>query len=450
MENTPKHTLPYIMAAQAQKHVTHNEALRALDALIQLSVKSRTEAIPPADPQEGDAYLVTANGQGDWLEHDGWFAAYQDGAWAFHRPKPGWLVWVEDESQLLVHGTDEFHELFDLLVGGIKTLQNLTLLGVNATADASNPFAVAAGKCLFNHAGSDQRIVINKASEGNTASLVFQDNWSGRAEFGLAGEDDFSIKVSADGSTFLTALRVDRTTGIVSLPQADFATGTAINLLPDSGRMGSGGDGIAVSGFQFPSYFETHNSAATAAAGQFINDNSDYGGASGTLSGYIRELTDKIKHASNRRYGLEYWACEVTAGSGTGDAVIVDNQTYYRALGAKPGPGLATHTFHCHVKAIDNSVVIARSVAGMTLFINGVQPAEDAIIDATDGWVSVMIRWQFTAWEHDGHVPPYFDVHCGQAGDRFLFACPALLAGRHSLGPKQGVLVSDQLVEFGP
>ena len=32
MDSTPNLQLPYLMAAQAQKHVTHNEALRALDA----------------------------------------------------------------------------------------------------------------------------------------------------------------------------------------------------------------------------------------------------------------------------------------------------------------------------------------------------------------------------------------------------------------------------------
>ena len=33
--------LPYILASQAQKHVTHNEALRLLDAMVQLSVLDR-------------------------------------------------------------------------------------------------------------------------------------------------------------------------------------------------------------------------------------------------------------------------------------------------------------------------------------------------------------------------------------------------------------------------
>lgn len=32
MDSSPNLQLPYIMPSQAQKHVTHNEALRTLDA----------------------------------------------------------------------------------------------------------------------------------------------------------------------------------------------------------------------------------------------------------------------------------------------------------------------------------------------------------------------------------------------------------------------------------
>jgi len=39
--------LPFIQASQAQKHVTHNEAIRSLDALIHLSAISMTNTPPP-------------------------------------------------------------------------------------------------------------------------------------------------------------------------------------------------------------------------------------------------------------------------------------------------------------------------------------------------------------------------------------------------------------------
>ncbi len=42
-------SLPYIMPAQAQKHLTHNEALRTLDTLVQLSVASATEVAARLD-----------------------------------------------------------------------------------------------------------------------------------------------------------------------------------------------------------------------------------------------------------------------------------------------------------------------------------------------------------------------------------------------------------------
>lgn len=37
-DKTPNLALPFILPAQAQKHVTHNEALQRLDALVQLVV----------------------------------------------------------------------------------------------------------------------------------------------------------------------------------------------------------------------------------------------------------------------------------------------------------------------------------------------------------------------------------------------------------------------------
>lgn len=54
MVTTPNLDLPYIAAAQAQKHVTHNEAIRALDAVVQLSVLDRSLTSPPGSPAEGE------------------------------------------------------------------------------------------------------------------------------------------------------------------------------------------------------------------------------------------------------------------------------------------------------------------------------------------------------------------------------------------------------------
>src|SRR6185312_8778520 len=95
--------LPFIIAAQAQKHVTHNEAVHALDALVQLMVLDKDQASPPGSPAEGSRYIVAAGPTGDWAGQAGKVAAYQDGAWAFYAPNEGWLAWVADEDVVYAH-----------------------------------------------------------------------------------------------------------------------------------------------------------------------------------------------------------------------------------------------------------------------------------------------------------------------------------------------------------
>ena len=50
--------LPYLEADQAQKNVTVNEALQALDALVHLTVADRYLAAPPGSPVEGVCHIV--------------------------------------------------------------------------------------------------------------------------------------------------------------------------------------------------------------------------------------------------------------------------------------------------------------------------------------------------------------------------------------------------------
>ena len=70
MSETTRLSLPLILAAQAQKHVTHNEALAELDVLVHLALASRTVLTPPPAPAEGDAYqldgVAGGPGAGGW------------------------------------------------------------------------------------------------------------------------------------------------------------------------------------------------------------------------------------------------------------------------------------------------------------------------------------------------------------------------------------------------
>ncbi len=99
---TPNLALPLLAAAQAQKHVTVNEALARLDGLVQLTVKNRDLTVPPASPAEGERYIVAAGATGAWAGWDGEVALFTGGAWLRLSPQEGWRVWVEDEGVLVV------------------------------------------------------------------------------------------------------------------------------------------------------------------------------------------------------------------------------------------------------------------------------------------------------------------------------------------------------------
>lgn len=219
MVTTPNLDLPYIAAAQAQKHVTHNEAIRALDAVVQLSVLDRSLTSPPGLPAEGDRHIVAAGATGAWSGHELDVAAWQDAAWSFYSPAEGWLAWVADEAALLA-----FDGAAWVSASASAALQNVPMIGVNAAADATNRLAVAAAATLFDHAGAGHQHKINKNTAADTASLLFQTGLSGRAEVGLTGDDDLHVKVSADGSSWSEAIVIGRSTGRVGIgtPTPDF------------------------------------------------------------------------------------------------------------------------------------------------------------------------------------------------------------------------------------
>lgn len=219
VDETTNLLLPYILAAQAQKHVTHNEALRKLDALVQISVADRDLAAPPASPLDGQRYIVAASASGAWSGHVGKIAAWQDGAWAIYAPREGFIAWVEDEDVAVAWSGSSW-----VPIGG-GSLNPAPLVGVNATADTTNRLAVSSPATLFNHAGGGHQFKINKNAAGDTASVLFQTGFSGRAEMGLAGGDDYSFKVSPDGSAWFDAIVIDRTTGEVSFPNTSIGGG---------------------------------------------------------------------------------------------------------------------------------------------------------------------------------------------------------------------------------
>lgn len=198
--------LPYILPGQAQKHITHNEAIAALDTLTQLAVLDRDLNTPPVSPDVNMRYIVGPAPTGAWAGKAGQVTAWDGAAWRFHVPEPGWLAFVLDESGLLAWNGAAWLPTIGL--DGVAPM-----LGLNATPDTTNRLAVASDAILFSHASGDVQVKLNKLSATDTASLLFQTAHAARAELGTTGDDKLHLKVTPDGVTWTEALVVDQTTG---------------------------------------------------------------------------------------------------------------------------------------------------------------------------------------------------------------------------------------------
>mgnify|MGYP001793773793 CR=1 FL=1 len=203
-------SLPYIQPSQAQKHVTHNEAIAQLDLLVQMVVEAFDAQTPPATVTDGEIWALGAAPTDAWAGQADMLAAWDNGGWRFITPQAGWRAVARDDFSLRVWtGTG-------WALPGTGPLTQLDGVGIGTDFDAVNALAVAADATLLSHAGAGHQLKLNKAGVGDTASLLFQTGFSGRAEMGTAGTDDFEIKVSADGASWATGLRLDAATGQIT------------------------------------------------------------------------------------------------------------------------------------------------------------------------------------------------------------------------------------------
>lgn len=232
MEQTSNLKMPYIAPSQAQKHVTHNEALRALDALVQLCVVSRNGNVPPAKPLEGQRYIVGSPAADLWKARENHIAAWQDRAWAFFPAQEGWHAWVEEEKGFVVFSQGRW-------TAAQANTNPVSRLGIEAAADDTNRLSVKSPASLFDHAGGGHQLKINKADDNQAASLLFQSNYQGRAEMGTLWGRDFRIKTSVDGARWCDVMVADSSSGLARFPAgiASTATGkkqSGLVFLPES------------------------------------------------------------------------------------------------------------------------------------------------------------------------------------------------------------------------
>jgi len=212
-------SLPFIMPNQAQKHVTHNEALRILDAITQLSVVRDDLATPPASPTEGARYLVDTNGTDAWANRDGEIALYEDGNWRFFVPRAGWRAYVAGRDTLIAFDGTDWADLDN------GELEDVVSFGLGMVSPPETPFAAKLNASLWtalyqpDGGTGDILSTLNKESVTDDAGFVFQQDFQTRAILGLFGNDNLRLSTSPDGSTFFDGLIIDNATGSVEQPQ---------------------------------------------------------------------------------------------------------------------------------------------------------------------------------------------------------------------------------------
>lgn len=129
-ETSDRFALPLLVTGQAQKEITHNEALILIDMLLHARVESRSLSIPPEMAQPGACWIVAADGAGAWMGQDGCLAMMTSGGWRFLAPRAGMRVEVADEDMNCRH--DGVAWVLDALRPDGVYLEGLKIIGARA------------------------------------------------------------------------------------------------------------------------------------------------------------------------------------------------------------------------------------------------------------------------------------------------------------------------------
>lgn len=98
-EITPRLAMPLLQPGQAEKEITHNEALAVLDLTVQASVLAVGRDDPPDAPAPGQCWIVGTAPGGDWAGRAGALAGWTSAGWRFAAPQEGFTAWsVADQA----------------------------------------------------------------------------------------------------------------------------------------------------------------------------------------------------------------------------------------------------------------------------------------------------------------------------------------------------------------
>jgi hypothetical protein len=218
MTDTPRLALPAIEAAQAQKHVTHNEALVLLDALTHLTVESRALSAPPGSPTEGNSYIPASGAGGAWSGWDGQIVLYSGGAWVRITPVPGMKAWIRAERLTVTYEDGLWRDGIALTAHGgrvtLRAKEEELILGGTFTETTDAAFI------------PDRAIVLGVAS---------------RTTLLITGATSYGVGVSGNSTQFgnLLGIALGSTNNGVIGPSA-FYTNTRVRVTANGGNFTAG------------------------------------------------------------------------------------------------------------------------------------------------------------------------------------------------------------------
>jgi hypothetical protein len=211
-DTTPHLALPYLVASQADKHVTFNEALDRLDALAQISVVSATLVAEPATPAEGACYILPAGKTGNtWANFGaGQIARFQTGGWVSITARIGWLAYVEDMAQVLMYSLTGWSQ------SSIRTSLGLGDAAARSTGTSGAKIPLLDGANVW---AANQVFQGSVSLENAQPNFVLKDSDAPANEKLwrlIASGPSLSLQALNDAQAATTILQADRTGGTLT------------------------------------------------------------------------------------------------------------------------------------------------------------------------------------------------------------------------------------------
>ena len=171
-EESTRHAFHYIQSSQAQKHVTHNETVRLMDVLVQMSSISDQIEEPPSDAKEADCYIIPLHAKGPWAGRTDQIACIENDACRYLTPQKGLRIYVETKDCLELFDGRNWKAVVKVIDTSIRSNGPVT--------DSQKRFAVktqtALWSALDDTEGGDGGLMqtLNKDSSDCNLGFVFQ------------------------------------------------------------------------------------------------------------------------------------------------------------------------------------------------------------------------------------------------------------------------------------